>query len=61
LGQPSPLLHLRSCATTMVGLWLPLDESRGSRQFAQNYDCYARWAGLAELPAWLNAMSRFVV
>ena len=26
-----PLLHPRSCATTMAGLWLPLDESRGSR------------------------------
>jgi hypothetical protein len=25
------LLHLRSCATTPVGLWLPLDERRGSR------------------------------
>jgi transposase len=28
------LLHLRSCATTPVGLWLPLDERRGSRHEA---------------------------
>jgi nucleoid DNA-binding protein len=26
------LLHLRSCATKPVGLWLPLDERLGSRQ-----------------------------
>jgi len=26
------LLHPRSCATTPVGLWLPLDERQGSRQ-----------------------------
>jgi hypothetical protein len=28
-GLSRPLLHPRSCATTMVGLWLPLDERRG--------------------------------
>ncbi|MFE8583488.1 hypothetical protein ACFX59_05215, partial [Sphingomonas sp. NCPPB 2930] len=26
-------LHLRSCATTPVGLWLPLVERLGSRQY----------------------------
>jgi hypothetical protein len=32
-GLSRPLLHPRSCATTMVGLWLPLDERRGARQY----------------------------
>ncbi len=27
---------MRSCATTTVGLWLPLDERRGSRQTEQD-------------------------
>ena len=27
------MLHLRSCATTPVGLWLPLDEKPGSRHY----------------------------
>ena len=31
-GCTRPLHHPRSCATTTVGLWLPLDERRGSRQ-----------------------------
>ena len=31
------MLHPRSCATTPVGLWLQLDERRGSRQVARQW------------------------
>ena len=40
-GLTRPLLHLRSCATTTVGLWSPLDESRESRHVLRWLVCLA--------------------
>ena len=51
--NPAGCVHLRFCATTPVGVWLPLDEGGGTSYAANENSPLARARGLYEL-GWLR-------